>query len=222
MKKTTLIISILGFLLIVVLFFVIFPSINEINEINTKNNELKNEVTILQKRQERLSSIKNMSLEKLEPILPSSKPGLDLLGHINNLTQDSELSWKNYDINPGDLATPSGKIEIMYMNFGLDLSGKIEGLKKMFNEINGYYRQLFVNNFTYSYDTYRNDGSIKANVQLLIYYQPLIKTSSENLTLSPEEQTTINALLAKVKNSDETSLMKTLLPTSKKDNPFTL
>lgn len=100
------------------LLVVIFAIIPQITTIRTTNTKLSKEKAELEKYSNKYKELEQIKLspefaqsEKIDSILPSKKPLLELMSAINSLATTTQVAISNLEINPGEIATNSAQLK---------------------------------------------------------------------------------------------------------------
>ncbi len=95
-------------------FFVIKPQIASIFK---NKSELDKNRTQLKKLQQKLVELKQIRLseefekkDKVDEVLPSHKPLLELLANLNQAAKKTGIIFTNFEISPGKVASPGAKV----------------------------------------------------------------------------------------------------------------
>jgi Tfp pilus assembly protein PilO len=96
-------------------FFVIKPQIASIFK---SKSELDKNRTQLKKLQQKLVELKQIRLseefkkkDKVDEVLPSHKPLLELLANLNQAAKKTSIIFTNFEISPGKVASPGAKVK---------------------------------------------------------------------------------------------------------------
>jgi len=100
----------------VLALFVIKPQLAKIKEIRSEHGEKNSELELLvHKRRELaqvLTSDEFQKKEKVDEVLPSHKPLLELLTNLNQAAKKTKISFVNLELNPGLIASPAADLNL--------------------------------------------------------------------------------------------------------------
>lgn len=218
--KIKILILICGLGIISMIAFVVVPCVQDILEKREQiviERQLANDLEI---RLKRAKAVKNTSLEKLEKILPSHKPGLTMMNEIEKICLKSGILLDSFAINPGNISTPSALTkEVSAIDLQISVKAKITDFQVFLKNIKENSPQMSVKSFSYTYDTYRQDDTLNISLPMVAYYQPLITSASGSLELTEKEEKALRKLTENL--PDNGSGADTNIPVGK-SNPFSL
>ena len=216
--KIKILILICGLGIIGMITFVVVPCVQDILE---KREQIKIErqlVNDLEIRLKRAKAVKNTSLEKLEKVLPSNKPGLTMMNEIEKICLKSGVLLDSFSINPGNISTPSSFTkDVSAIDLQISIKAKITDFQLFLKNIKENSLQMSVKSFSYTYDTYRQDDTLNISLPMVAYYQARITSVSGTLELTEKEEKTLNELIKNL--PDNGSGADTNIPVGKL-NPF--
>ncbi len=177
-------------------------SLKRYTELNKKRAHLK-------KLEQKLTELKQIRLskefkekDKVDEVLPSHKPLLELLANLNMAAKKNEISFTNFEISPGKVASPGAKVEpemqptnkdYQSLELELSISGKEPDVEKFLEIVEriaplttitelSIGSQQYEENSNKAEDDDSSEGSTISNAEMIMssYYY----TQSVNVTLS--------------------------------------
>jgi hypothetical protein len=193
--------------------FVVIPQVVDVFAIREEKAVAVQKLDALQSKRVSLSQISadelDSRLQSLEYVLPRRKPVLELLALLESFSLDSEVVLREYEFNPGQLATESAKptqapkeekIGTQEMVVALVVEGTFEAIQLFYQEIEsmGPLSQLAVVNQSLVFDPYAVDSEVKQeaeitlNVQHAPYPDKLGEIEAEVKELSKKDMDTLD------------------------------
>ena len=192
---------------------VVVPQVSDVFSIREKKQAESEPLEAMQAKRVALSQISaeelDQRLQSLEYVLPRKKPVLELLALLESFSLDSEVVLREYEFNPGQLATESAKpsedpIEDergeQEMVVALVVEGSFDAIQSFYEKIEsmGPLSQLAVVNQTLVIDPFAEDSQVKQeakvtlNVQYAPYPEGLGEIESEAAELSADDMDTLD------------------------------
>lgn len=191
---------------------VVIPQVADVFTIREQKAVAAQKLDALQSKRVTLSQISadelDTRLQSLEYVLPRRKPVLELLALLESFSLDTEVVLREYEFNPGQLATESAKptetpkeekTGTQEMVVALVVEGTFEAIQLFYEEIEsmGPLSQLAVVNQTLVIDPFAVDSEIKQeakitlNVQHAPYPEKLGEIEAEVKELSADDIDTL-------------------------------
>ncbi len=115
-RKFIIISVILVWASVFMLFSAFKPQINQIQTKKDTLNQKRSELNQLSKKNLELEQILNSSefaqKEKVNEVLPSHKPLLELLSNLNQAARQHEITFVDFEISPGEIASDSAEADM--------------------------------------------------------------------------------------------------------------
>lgn len=221
---------------------VVIPQVSEVLTIREQKQEKSANLELLQTKRLALSQISaqglDQRLQSLEYVLPRRKPVLELLALLESFSLDSEVVMREYEFNPGQLATESAEIAeapledtigTQEMVVALVVQGSFDAIQSFYEKIEtmGPLSQLAVVSQNLLIDPFDSESQLEqeAKITLNVQYAPYPETLGEIETevseLSGEDIDTLEkteSLQTVADVEDQNSLE--LAPVSDRPNPF--
>jgi hypothetical protein len=119
----------------ILIMYVLKPSVTKITR---TTNKLSSQQQELSKLEQKLSELNQIHLsdefrkkDKVDEVLPSHKPLLELLANLNQAAKKTKILFTNFEISPGKVASPGAEVELNQGGQGynsLELELSIKGL----------------------------------------------------------------------------------------------
>ena len=99
-----------------ILFFALKPQINQIQQKRTELSQKRSQLNQLSKKtvelEQILSSAQFAQKDKVNEVLPSHKPLLELLSNLHQAAGEHEVVFTDFNISPGEVASPSAQTDM--------------------------------------------------------------------------------------------------------------
>lgn len=221
---------------------VVIPQVSDVFAIREQKQEKSANLELLQTKRLVLSQISaqelDQRLQSLEYVLPRRKPVLELLALLESFSLDSEVVMREYEFNPGQLATESAEIAevppedtagTQEMVVALVVQGTFDAIQSFYEKIEtmGPLSQLAVVNQNLLIDSFDSESQLEqeAKITLNVQYAPYPRTlgeiEAEMSELSGEDIDTLERAesLQTVTDIEGQNSLE-LAPVSDRPNPF--
>ncbi len=221
---------------------VVIPQASDVWAIREQKQEVSADLDKLQTKRLSLSQISadqlDARLQSLEYVLPRRKPVLELLTLLESFSLDTEVVMREYEFNPGQLATESAEISsepiedetgTQEMVVALVVEGEFEAIQAFYEKIESMapLSQLAVVNQTLMIDPFaletevKQEAKITLNVQYASYPETLGEIDAEVTELSGDDMNTLEKTesLQTVADLEDQSFPEAA-PASDRPNPF--
>lgn len=240
-SRRYLILSVVSWIVIFVLSLsVVLPRIQNILEIRDKNDGLQKNLAALQDKITFLESFKSAEFssqnEKMQRILPTTKPFLQMLSTLEQLSVQESVLFAGLDINPGVIASESaapsdkGSDTIAHLDLQLKILGSAANINSFMDKLNTVTPAVDIQ--SYSTSTQKQgvgalvaaDQIYEADIKLRLLYAPIAaaKTGQPLPTLSAEETEYAKTKLSNYVIFDGQNTVVPSLDQLGKDDPFAL
>jgi hypothetical protein len=99
---------------ILIIFLAAYPQFKQISTLNTKLKKEEEKLTKLVKKANELAQFKESEAfaqtEKVDEVLPSNKPLLELINNLNSIASENRIIISDLRINPGLIATDAASL----------------------------------------------------------------------------------------------------------------
>jgi hypothetical protein len=166
--------------------FVVIPQVADVFAVREQKEAASLKLDALQSKRVSLSQISadelDEQLQSLEYVLPRRKPVLELLALLESFSLDTEVVLREYEFNPGQLATESAKPSqapledktgTQEMVVALVVEGTFEAIQLFYEEIEsmGPLSQLAVVSQTLLMDPFAQDSTEKQEAKITLNVQ---------------------------------------------------
>lgn len=175
---------------------VVLAILPQINTIQTTNAKLAKEKTELDKYTSKYKELEQIKLspefgqsEKIDSILPSKKPLLELMSAINAVAASSQVAITELKISPGEIATTSAQLKQAYrqnpaaydeIELSLKVYGQLNNIQQFMVMIEQISPITTITKITLNQSTNQQSGVVITTAQLSLqtnYFTQQIKTS---------------------------------------------
>lgn len=175
---------------------VVLAIMPQISAIQTTNTKLTKETAELEKFTSKYKELEQIKLspefaqsEKIDSILPSKKPLLELMSAINAVASSSQVAVTELKINPGEIATSSAQLKQVFrqnptaydsIDLSLKVYGQLNNIQQFLVMIEQISPITTITKITLNQSTNKQSGVIVTTAQLTLqtnYFTQQIKTS---------------------------------------------
>ncbi|HZZ98840.1 MAG TPA: hypothetical protein VFG51_02810 [Candidatus Saccharimonadia bacterium] len=213
-----LILSIASLIVIAILaFVVVVPRVQSILTLRDDITSQQHTLDTLQNKERFLESFKNAEFdalnEKLQRILPSTKPFLQTLASLEQLSLQENVIFAGLDVNPGEIASSSAVVspkdahsDLQKMELKMKIDGTSAQINSFINKVTTIAPALDVKAFSSTVQPGLDAAALGANtsyeadVDLTALYAPILVSKDSGAGLPP---------LTKAENDYATSTLST-------------
>ena len=209
---------VIGLIGLVITWFVFGPVVSKLRTRLTAKNRLSKEYDNLSTKLEILEGIDSIQVEervkKMEEVFPSKKPVVQLMGSLNQLASEYNLSFGGITLRPGSLSqeqinkksSKNAKSilpnELSDLKFGFQVAGGFDSIADFMNQIENLAPLMKIESLALSIKTdpfFQADSlSVVADIEVIAYYQSPPKTlgsvSKKVSLLSREDEVVLNRM----------------------------
>lgn len=176
-----------------ILFFASYPQISNITNTNRKLKQENDRLDKLVKKSFELEQVKLLpefsQADKVEKVLPSHKPLLELLTHLNQIASKTEVSITQFEISPGSIATDSTQVAVKTatnfnkLELNLTVNGPLKKVEEFMSLIEKISPITTITDLSLSRRSDEKTGEIMTKADLTInahYFTQSIRTTLES------------------------------------------
>lgn len=236
-----LILSVASIIVIAILaIVVVVPRVQSILTLRDDISSQQRTLDTLQNKERFLESFKNAEFdalnEKLQRILPSTKPFLQTLASLEQLSLQENVIFAGLDVNPGEIASSSAVVspkdahsDLQKMELKMKIDGTSAQINSFINKVTTIAPALDVKAFSSSVQpgsdatTLGSNTSYEADVDLTALYAPILVSKDSGaglLTLTKAENDYASSKLSSYVLFPETNLVAPNPDGLGKSDPF--